>query len=199
YTYGGLGRANTRHREPPPTTSWTGVLAVRGTASCRRDSNPHTPHRRQGGCLQRTAVTGWSALLNLTTAPGRLCPGRNPRPIHGSDLPGGGKRRWSSQPDAPVGGVVLQQVKVRDVYSARPDSGAIFGSQKRNLGAGSESHARAQRPSQPKKTRLLRVLHSANLLSSRLRLDRTEEVFPCAHLNGLAAYLDIGQVVRVEA
>src|SRR5699024_11564210 len=87
----------------------------------------------------------------------------------------------------------------RDVYSALPDSGAIFGSQLRSFVAGSESRARAQRPSQPKKTRLLRVLHSANLLSSRLRLDRTEEILPCAHLNGLAAYLDIGQVVRVEA
>src|SRR5699024_12588976 len=92
-----------------------------------------------------------------TTAPGPLGPGHNPRPSQGSAWPGGGKRRWSSQPDAPVGGVVLQQVTVRDVYSARPDSGAIFGSQKRNLGAGSESRARAQRPSQPKKTMHARV------------------------------------------
>src|SRR5699024_7160849 len=103
------------------------------------------------------AQTAGRLPFDLTTAPGRLCPGRNPRPIQGSDLPGGGKRRWRSQPDAPVGGVVLQQGKVRDVYSARPDSGAIVGSQKRNLGAGSESRARAQRPSQPKKTMHARV------------------------------------------
>ena len=67
--------------KPPPTPSWTGVLAMRGTASCRRESNPHTPHRRQGGFLQRTAVTGWSALLNLTTARVYLNPQKNPDPI----------------------------------------------------------------------------------------------------------------------